>query len=1337
MAKKHLSEDEIKYIISADSSKAQQAIHQLGKSTASLRREEKARRSALIEMEATGKKNTDQYRKLKEEIKNYSKQISDNEAKMRKLRSTLDTSAMSMNQLRRYAKELATELDNTSRAASPQQFSDLQKRLASVNLRMEELRTSSTKLRQNLIGEGTINVMMGNAMVRLGELVGNVARNITGMFSDVIAKGVELAEAADGITHAFQRIGSEDYLQGLREATKNTVDDVELMKAAVKANDFRIPLEDLGKYLAFAQLKAQQTGQSLDYMVDSIVTGLGRRSPLILDNLGLSAAEIGEKTKKTGNFMKAVASIVEEQLAAAGEKYVSAADRSVQRTVALTNAQKKLGDAFLPIKQGWEDMMMSLKFSVIGILKFLAEHYQGIRMVGKALGVLIVTTAAYVAGQKLAYLWGMRTVAVSKLKAAAMAIENAMTELSVLRHAVLNKTMTRSIALQKAFNVVLKLNPWGAVLGAITLVLGALWLFNRRTDAAVMAQKKLNDIEKEAARRVEEERLKIEMLTKRIHDNALSLDKRREAIAELQKIVPDYTAKLSKEGRVYEENTGKIAKYLAVLKEKALLEGAKNSITELLKQKADLIVQRTQQEGELNTLKSEQNKYLKDNAGRMQTTGGGGTPTGVSASINYAANVSAKEKQISETDRKIGGIDTTLGAIDKAFGEKLYNKDIGKSSNKDSIGTIAAELEHLTSRIEKLKAERLTLKVGDISGLKRIDSQIATLERRKASLEGNGTRSTVHKTHGVDKAQKSSFDNSRQQDLAREDTAYNESANVLKKALADRKKSQEEYNVAMQMLEVAHAANVLNIEGEYTQKAKQLHIADANERQRIILAQQANERRANQTFQDKSITTRQQYFDALKTLQDQGMTDEQKREADHVLQLSSLEALYKARLAQARQYGEDEKALTEAYERAKAEIIRKYEQQVEEERFQTRVRAGLVSQKEIFERELVQLKEKLAREGATEEEQQRAVANMTRQFEEDKLRLRQQYGIATQQEQFDAELAQLKQHLDAKMITEEEYEQAVAQMKMDKWKQSFDYYSNLFGTAIKQLQDAEMANVDAKYDAEIEAAQGNADQVEKLEKQKANEKLNIQKKYADVNFAIQASQIIVNTAVSVMKAFSELGPIGGAIAGALMSVAGTAQLAVANAERQKVKKMTLQGASSGSSATGARVATGLESGGSIDVEREQDGRLFKAKFEPDRRGYVDRPTVLVGEGPTGHSKEWVASNAALENPTVAPLIDVIDKAQRVGDIRTLDLRKVMMQRGLASGGFVSQPAASNAQPSATPTTVTISPSNATGEELLSLLRELREKGIPSFVALDEIEARQKIQQQYRMIAQKQ
>ena len=132
-----------------------------------------------------------------------------------------------------------------------------------------------------------------------------------------------------------------------------------------------------------------------------------------------------------------------------------------------------------------------------------------------------------------------------------------------------------------------------------------------------------------------------------------------------------------------------------------------------------------------------------------------------------------------------------------------------------------------------------------------------------------------------------------------------------------------------------------------------------------------------------------------------------------------------------------------------------------------------------------------------------------------------------------------------------------------------------------------------------------------------------------------------------------------------------AQLAAANAERQRVKKMSLNGAGS-SASSGARVATGLESGGSIDIQREQDGKLFHAINDPNKRGYVDRPTVIVGEGGYGHSREWVASNAAVENPTVAPIIDIIDRAQRAGTIRTLDMGKFLIQQaqGRASGGTV-------------------------------------------------------------------
>lgn len=180
-------------------------------------------------------------------------------------------------------------------------------------------------------------------------------------------------------------------------------------------------------------------------------------------------------------------------------------------------------------------------------------------------------------------------------------------------------------------------------------------------------------------------------------------------------------------------------------------------------------------------------------------------------------------------------------------------------------------------------------------------------------------------------------------------------------------------------------------------------------------------------------------------------------------------------------------------------------------------------------------------------------------------------------------------------------------------KEAFDYYSNLAGGAVQALQQAEMANVDAKYDAEIEAARNAGKDTTELEKKKTNEQLKIQKKYADINFAIKASQIVADTSVSIMKALGELGPIAGPIAAALMGITGAAQLAAANAERQKVKRMSLNGAGGASSASGTRVVTGLESGGSIDVEREQDGKRFHADYDPYRRGFIDKPTVIVGE----------------------------------------------------------------------------------------------------------------------------
>ena len=1344
MANRHLSEDEIQYTIDVKTAKAQQEIHKLETQSASLRNENKQRLQQMIKLEASGKKETDQYKKLSASYRDTGKQIKELSSRIQEQTRSLDTNAMTMSQLRKQSKLLQQELDNVSKSLNPTQYEALESRLKTVNARMAELRQNAKNFKELASSDGYNEFFLGQVAVKGIEVAVGWGKTLLGTLSDTIDKSVELAESADGVAHAFEKIGTADYLQELRTATKNTVSDIELMKAAVKAKDFRIPLEDLGKYLSFAQLKAQQTGQELDYMVDSIVTGLGRQSPQILDNLGLSAAEIKEQTKQTGDFMKGVAKIVEKNLAQAGETYISAADRATQRTGDLQNAQLALGKALVPIKEEFSDIYGQIQIGAIKAIKYLVDHRETLVLLTKAVILLTATYAAYTAGQKLSYLWSLRAVAVSKLKAAAAAVENAMLQLSVLRHAVLNKTMTTSIALQKAFNIVLKLSPWGLVFGAITLVVGALLMFNKRADAATVAQKHLNDIQSEASRKTEEERIKIEMLTKRIHDNSLSLKERQDAIVALQKIVPDYTAKLSREGQVYDENTRALTRYLNALKEKALLEGAQSAIKELGKQKAELLIKQRQQEKDLKNMKQEQANFAKNNAGRPQTSQGNVAPGQVYAASGYSAEVSTISRQLEDTVEKIKVIDTSLDAIGKEFGKKLFSTD--NSGGGANVGTVGATLDAINQKIEALKAKRLTIKVGDTKGLKAIDAQIAQLEKRKSQLEyssGGGKSSKKgkksSKSKGVDPDSIASrnFSGARQNSIDAAEAAYQKDLNNLNMSLAKKKISQEQYDIFVSALNTQHASNLLTIEEKYYTKSTQMAFKDAAKKKELEASQSKNVAQAQQKLEEARIAAEEKYQAVISQLIEQGqvkqtLTLEQERDA----KLELLNGYYNAALQLAKQSGEDTSAVESAYQQARINILSEYNdkqlakiKELEERKAQARQEYGL----DTFSDQYAARRKKIENDTLlNEQERQQALTLLDQQAEEHRLQIRQQYGLASQQELYNAELDQLKMHLQNKEISEEEYEEAVKNMKIAKMKEAFDFYSNLSSGAVQALQQAEEANVDAKYDAEIEAAKKAGKDTTELEKKKADEKLKIQKKYADVNFAIKASQIIADTATSIMKAYADLGPIAGSIAAALMGVTGVAQLSAANAERQRVKRMSLNGAGGSASASGARVATGLESGGSIDVERKQDGKMFRADYDPDRRGFIDKPTVLVGEGGYGHSKEWVASNAAVENPTVAPFIDIIDRAQRAGTIRTLDMNKFLVQQaqGRASGGYVT-PTVNDVRG-----VVKDSYKDTLIERLTDVLDRLSVDGIPASVSLNEIEQKQHLQDKARRFGSK-
>ena len=216
-----------------------------------------------------------------------------------------------------------------------------------------------------LFGEGGLTGMLA---VTGGNLLASGLTKLGSEMAETVKQSIDLAKAGEGVRLAFERLNQPGLLDNLKEATHGTVSELELMKAAVKFDDFKLPVEQLGTLLAFAQKKAKDTGQSVDYMVDSIVTGLGRKSLMILDNLGLSAAQIKEKMAETGDMTSAVAAIIKEQMSEAGEYVETAADRAARAAADASNQMEKLGREAMPVAEEWNKAWNSIKLGGMEVL---------------------------------------------------------------------------------------------------------------------------------------------------------------------------------------------------------------------------------------------------------------------------------------------------------------------------------------------------------------------------------------------------------------------------------------------------------------------------------------------------------------------------------------------------------------------------------------------------------------------------------------------------------------------------------------------------------------------------------------------------------------------------------------------------------------------------------------------------------------------------------------------------------------------------------------------------------------------------------------------------------
>lgn len=127
--------------------------------------------------------------------------------------------------------------------------------------------------------------------------------------------------------------------------------------------------------------------------------------------------------------------------------------------------------------------------------------------------------------------------------------------------------------------------------------------------------------------------------------------------------------------------------------------------------------------------------------------------------------------------------------------------------------------------------------------------------------------------------------------------------------------------------------------------------------------------------------------------------------------------------------------------------------------------------RDSLKQELITKEQAAAQEKALNEAKGTAELNIVKDAENRKNGILEKYGLAGFQQRYNMQMDALRREKQQGLISAKDYAAAEKQIKLTAWKEAFDYFSGLFGDAITALQDAEIANMEAKYDVEIEAAQ--------------------------------------------------------------------------------------------------------------------------------------------------------------------------------------------------------------------------------------------------------------------------
>lgn len=923
----------------------------------------------------------------------------------------------------------------------------------------------------------------------------------------------------------------------------------------------------------------------------------------------------------------------------------------------------ELGEQLIPVTR-YAISTLSIGIHVLStLITFTFTHVKQLTIIGSAIAVCTA-------------LWYKETIAI-KLKAAATtyaaAIDKAYIATTTLLRAAmvalqatwayLTKGVQGYIVVMRAARLASLTNPWAALATVLTVVgvavYGAVKAFTsyneamRNSTQEAKNNRAVAEAQASLAKKVSDatldERNKVDMLNKVIHSNAYTVDERRQAIAAMQKLVPEYHASISKEGKLYNDNQIAIQNYIKELENAAMAEAIYERKVEINKKKLELKLKESKIRHSLKAVDAERKSHPE----RYESEAVADAFTGQLIEQNDALKSNEKQKEIHTRRLKENlSLQQQLNAEESYYNtelrknanlQKLYKKKEKKSLQGESTGTnrTTGSTGHYTTEKERKAAEKEQKKretAARKAEIKRKADLKKELDDAKKSTEAQQLEATTLYSTGQirlaeynDRMAKIKEQGLQQRmDILRkygeaESEEYKRLNAQKEKISADyeRKQTQDlqdlEYDrqVAEQAItaeyynkdsDLYHNESAINealfqLDQTFLKEKQALYLKSSDEYWQIA-------REIERSEQQHQYDRQKQYDDTLMQLKQEYLTlgNEQQMQ----LELAGLDEVHKAGLVS-----------EEEYQRMKMGIANKYASYKPDAKDQAKDDATTALD--------------------TAKKMTRQTDDRSGSLGSDNLATIAGGAIAAiqQQKMVNDNLQKLREE---DMISEQAYQDAKKQMNQETYKNiaaiagaAFSSISSMMGAASAYSQacsDLEVAKIQANYDKQISAAGKNSAKKKRLEAKRDKEISAAKTKANKKAMKIEIAQAIASTAMAAINAYSSAAAIKGVgwimapIAAGLATAAGMMQIATIKKQHQAE-------------------AAGYYEGGFTGP------------------GHYKKEAGVV------HAGEFVANHNAVNNPQLLPALQLIDAAQRNNTVASLTAQDVSRAMGTGSAAVVA------------------------------------------------------------------